>query len=124
MDISAQAATAVGPWIVQAKVHQVDDQSEKEALLKGKAVPSMDHFMKGYIKYYLEVPCTVQSSEMSPAPLVFTSSFRKDTRPAAWKCTDDKIQDTLPLLGVSEIPGHVAEGSQMALVRVTLTRKS
>ena len=141
----------VGPWTVSAVVkkfcHFSDD--EKEASVKQKAVPSMDSFMEGFIEYYLEVPTKPKDetknekdeSDYSPMSLVFVDSFKKQTRPPAWKNSDEKIQETLPLLGNTndssqalKEKGSLTQSMEMngsvlsvytplALVRVTLDRR-
>ncbi|CAB9501383.1 lysidine synthase [Seminavis robusta] len=131
-DLSETKATTVGPWIIEAELCLVENESERVALLKRKAVPSMDHFMAGYLEYYLEVPNLPtlpnnKESAFSPAPLIFSSSFDRATRPSAWKSTDDKIQDNLPLLGnsaSSQGSMGLQADNPMSLVRITLDRRS
>jgi hypothetical protein len=129
---------AVGPWHIEAEPYY-GDISEKNTLVSRKAVRSMDHFMTGSFEYYLEVPCIPTESPgcasevlhlvQAPMPLMFEAKFRKSTRPPAWKNTDEKIQDTLPLLSVAESSHEANVGESMAaqstvIVRVTLDRRS
>ena len=114
--------------------HRVDPK--REELVKKKAVPSMDHFMEGFVEYYLECPTVPETSsgkngdsstEYAPAPLVFVSSFRKATRPPAWKNADEKLQEVIPLLGISEesVQELKSPGADhpVSIVRVTLDRR-
>jgi hypothetical protein len=130
-------AISVGPWLVEAELCNAD-VSERKTLVTRKAVRSMDHFMTGSLEYYLEVACTPTASlsgasellHYVPIPLVFEAKFRKSTRPPAWKNTDEKIQDTLPLLSVPEsslenkAEEAVAAQSTLVVVRVTLDRRA
>ena len=96
-------STTVGPWRITAlmlgKLNDILGDEEIEERLSRKAVGSMDLFMEGKIDYYVEVP-TWQSNDgtFEARPLVFTN-FTKANRPKAWKSTDVRLQETLPLLG-------------------------
>ena len=93
-------AVEVGPWKVTAQqLPTCAGEIEDEKKLEIKAIPSMDHLMCGVVEYYLEAP-TWQSVDGSfaPSPLIFTD-FTKRNRPQAWKNTDIKLQEHLPLLG-------------------------
>jgi hypothetical protein len=136
VDVMGRKVIALGPWLIEAEPCNAD-ASEKKALVTRKAVRSMDHFMTGSLEYYLEVPCTPAESPSGaselfhhvPIPLVFEAKFRKGTRPPAWKNTDEKIQDALPLLSVPEsspqdkVKEAVAAQTTL-IVRVTLDRRS
>lgn len=134
-DITQQSTIAVGPWIVEAEV--CDPKTpDRDALVKRKAVSSMLQFMKGFIEYYLEVPTEEVNNDDAtdnvtpkhrPVPLLFVSSFRKNNRPPSWKNTDEKIQEILPLLGLSEDTfqdlKNRTDEKPVLLVRVTLDRR-
>jgi len=135
VDITQLKTIEVGPWIVEAKICDVSE-SEKDALVKRKAISSMSHFMEGLVEYYLELPSRritaedeADDSETSfePYPLVFISSFRKTNRPGAWKNTDEKLQEILPLLGLTDDAFQVLKSADndkpVKLVRVTLDRR-
>lgn len=104
LTIGTEHAVNVGPWRVEATVCKEGQESKR--LLLNKAVPSMDDFMKGSITYYLQARSwQAKSSEIhnvkdfTVRPLIF-QTFIKPTRPTAWKDSDIKIQETLPLVGV------------------------
>ena len=135
VDITQQNTIAVGPWIVEAEVCD-PEKSKRETLVKRKAVSSMEQFMEGFVEYYLEVPSERQDKEVNPedtipkyrpSPLSFISSFRKSNRPPAWKNTDEKIQEILPLLGLSDDAfqdlKNVADEKRVLVVRITLDRR-
>ena len=109
---------------------------DRESLIRRKAVLSMQHFMEGFVEYYLEVPSErvdsdvvtdTAASDYRPVPLLFVSSFRKSNRPPAWKNTDEKIQEILPVLGLSEDSSQDLKNSNgekpVSLVRVSLDRR-
>lgn len=130
-DVGKKTAVAVGPWIVEAEHCEVEDD-ERAALLKKKAVSSMTQFMEGFVEYYLEAPAVQEEraenqNVLSSLKLVFSPPFRKDTRPPAWKNADEKIQDILPILGLSEESLHEMRNptsdNPLAVVRVTLDRR-
>lgn len=130
LDIEQRTTIAVGPWIVEAEQCNVKEE-ERVELLRQKAVPSMSQFMQGFVEYYLEVPMIPREKEdgkdaLSPSPLVFAPCFNKETRPQAWKSTDEKIQEVLPLLGLSQSSADDMKttATRVALVRITLDRRS
>ena len=125
----------VGPWIVEAEVCD-PETPDRDVLVKRKAVSSMLQFMEGFIEYYLEVPTEEADSDVAannatpeyrPVPLLFVSSFRKSNRPPSWKNTDEKIQEILPLLGLSEDSfqdlKNRTDEKPVLLLRVTLDRR-
>lgn len=92
----------------------------------------MTQFMQGFVEYYLEVP-TIQyekgenETAYSLSPIIFAPSFNKETRPPAWKNTDEKLQEILPLLGVSlesaqELKNQTSD-NPVAIVRIALDRR-
>jgi tRNA(Ile)-lysidine synthetase-like protein len=89
----------VGPWRVTALIVPVHEAAEIQPRLECKALASMRHLMEGSIKYYVQVPTRQQEDgSFAPRPLIFRT-FSKASRPLAWKSSDTKIQETLPLLG-------------------------
>lgn len=132
-DMKKQSTLAIGPWIIEAEQCEVEVEKRPE-LLQRKAIASMTEFMKGFVEYYLEVP-TIMHEEgnedhktmYTPLPLVFAPSFQKETRPTAWKSTDEKLQETLPLLGLTVKAAQELKcpttDNPVALVRVTLDRR-
>lgn len=94
----------VGPWQVKAEIISEKGDCAETFRLAERALPSMDHFMKGVIEYVVEVPTWKEKGRYTPRPLVFCH-FHKASRPAAWKNkgSDEylyrKVQETLPLLG-------------------------
>lgn len=90
----------VGPWRIRARISDetLEKKGEWDKLLEKKAVSSMNDFLKGRFDYYLNVPAVRDGNDFKPKPLVFRT-FKKSTRPRAWKGVDVKIQETLPLLG-------------------------
>ena len=120
----------MGPWIVEAEQCNIQGQ-ERERLLKQKAVASMTQFMHGFVEYYLEVPTMPEEvgdqKVFRPVPLIFAPCFSKDTRPPAWKNTDEKLQEILPLLGLSSNSAqelkHRTTENPVAVVRITLDRR-
>lgn len=85
----------VGPWSIQATLVQENGRSIT-SLLEHKAVKTMETFMTGNIEYYVKV------LKSKPSSLLFSPEFSKASRPPAWKNTDAKIQNTLPLLANEE----------------------
>lgn len=113
----------VGPWTISSEiVNATYEVAEK--LLNTKALKCMEDLMNGNIQYYLNVPVT--SVTTMPVPLVRVAGFTKQTRPAAWKGFDLKVESTLPLLGID--PSVTAENPQEfeknALIRVHLILNS
>ena len=93
VEIGEENTVSVGPWSIFAKVIQVDDEDISNSLLAQKACNDMDDLMKGTISYYLKIPKSASSS-----PLQIAGHLTKSNRPPAWKNTDSKVQDTLPLV--------------------------
>jgi hypothetical protein len=97
--LGAENAVRIGPWIVEA----TQIESETRHLLNQRAIASMDDLMTGRITYFLQAR-TWRSTALAAVaftvrPLVL-DDFTKATRPEAWKNTDTKIQEILPLAGV------------------------
>ena len=136
--VGAENSLHIGPWRMDASVVP----SEAKDLLTQRAVASMDDLMKGRITYYLQARTWMSDEETNGGfivrPLVF-QTFTKPTRPEAWKNTEVKIQENLPLAGVDAETAaafkdpmeygacHVnvdtgeTEANPVALVKVTLT---
>lgn len=108
-------AKKVGPWRITAEMIESDSMArdKKSSLLKMPAMKSMEHLIQGHIVYYLEVPMAVDNK---PLPLIFMQ-FSNTTRPLAWKRSDKKVQETLPLVGVDP----TAQDGPTVLVKVELT---
>jgi hypothetical protein len=109
MSLPVAQSLSMGPWRISTCVQAVSGDDEKEALLTRKAVPDMDSFMDGYIQYYVEARAWTTgignsdpANSFGPRPLVF-DTFTKSTRPLAWKNTDTKLQEKLPLLGCDQL---------------------
>ena len=111
VEYGRHGATTVGPWRITALLvpvvgSQGDEPTENstmhneiEARLQSRALDSMLDLMDGSLTYYVQVPTWEQEDgSLAPRPLVFRK-FTKPSRPLAWKSTDTRIQDTLPLLG-------------------------
>jgi tRNA(Ile)-lysidine synthase TilS/MesJ/uncharacterized protein (DUF924 family) len=112
--------TRVGPWtVLSSKVSKMQDDGIQQ-LLETKAVPSFQHFMNGTVEYYVALH---ESGGEDDKPLGF-GKFSKANRPDAWKATDLRIQDTLPLLvpktRFAQKDASNGEGP-VALVKVSLT---
>lgn len=129
-------AREIGPWRVSSSLLNLISTEGEFQKVQGKlghrALVSMDNFMQGFIEYYLLAPTWLVDGCSRPRALVFTK-FTKATRPQAWKNSNLKIQETLPLLGNDEIatgslPDHhsiddkTLKISPLALIKVTLTR--
>lgn len=86
-------------------VEPTPEASVQNWLLGIKAVKSMEHFMDGFIEYYMQVPSFTDSitQQNCPIPLVIVSDFTSGSRPLAWKSSDMKIQSTLPILGYAGV---------------------
>lgn len=87
--------------------------------LEEKAVKSWDEFMGGNISYYLKVP--LKNSGGIPQ-LSIVDHFSKSNRPKAWKATDMKIENTVPILGLDLSDGIECDFqcSSTVIVKVTL----
>jgi len=78
-------------------------------MLEQKVFDSLESFAQGSLSYCVKVPiwhadngdATDGSLLFEPRPLIFTK-FTKRVRPRAWKGINNKIQETLPLLGNDE----------------------
>ncbi|GKY95694.1 hypothetical protein MPSEU_000530300 [Mayamaea pseudoterrestris] len=93
--LGAENAVYVGPWRIEA----TEMTDEARDVLDQRAVTTMDDLMNGRISYCLQA--RTWSDELGQRvirPLVF-QRFTKATRPEAWKSTEVKIQETLPLAG-------------------------
>jgi len=82
----------VGPWHITCEIDEIAEVQQ----LERKAVPSWDEFMKGIIQYYLEMPLK-KSGEIANPTIV--EHFCKLNRPKAWKGTDLRIEQTIPVIG-------------------------
>merc|ERR1712150_99368 len=97
---------SVGRWSITATIlpHLTELSSQK--YLYHKAVDSMESFMKGKIAYYLPIPIERKdskwSSHIQAYPLSIIKEYTKQTRPFAWKGVDKKIQQKIPLVGLSD----------------------
>jgi tRNA(Ile)-lysidine synthetase-like protein len=108
IDYGTENTVTVGPWRVTALLidPRTINNDDSGPLLQAKAIESMAHLMKGSVEYFLQVPTWPQqhSEEHSNGtvfvarPLVFRK-FTKASRPVAWKSTDTRLQDTLPVVG-------------------------
>ena len=58
--------------------------------------------MEGKLEYIIQSPTWPSDGQFQPRPLVFRV-FTKASRPLAWKNSDIKVQQTLPLLSNDEI---------------------
>lgn len=115
VDVSYDKETRIGPWLVSASVLK---KNNKKEVLKAMAVECWETLMTGEIMYAIQVP----TDEGTARPLQFVSEYTKAARPAAWKCTDLKIQSTLPLLGNdSESIHQLAKFAPTTLVVVKLS---
>jgi tRNA(Ile)-lysidine synthase TilS/MesJ len=105
----------VGPWsIVARKVSETPDDVRN--LRQTKAIPSFQHFMNGTVEYHI----ALHESGGDDKPLGF-GKFSKANRPEAWKATDLKIQDTLPLLASNLVSQATYDEGPAVLVKVSLT---
>ena len=112
---------SIGPWdIIITKIRNND---ENKTLLLYKVFQSMDEFMTGNFTYHLQTP----KNKHYNASII--SSFKKETRPKAWKGIDLKVQSILPLVGIVPIDDNVngGDGKEVddCIVKVTyqLNRK-
>ena len=120
-------AVQVGLWRVTAMLMADKDDNDETILLRTKAVTSMAQLMEGHVEYYVQVPMWEQADgSLAPLPLVFRK-FGKPSRPLAWKSTDTRVQDTLPLLANSDtalaaLKDPIAAGASQVtqLVKVTV----
>jgi hypothetical protein len=101
-----------GPWTISSEIVNATDEVA-ENLLSTKALGCMEDLMTGNIEYYLKVPVT--------GIVAMVAGFTKQTRPAAWKGFDLKVESTLPLLGVDPCS---EEFEKNALIKVHLFLKS
>lgn len=117
-------AVQIGPWSIWAEpVQSTSDDNiatnnknnnkssstaELEKLLSKKAIRDMDHLMGGEFSYYLKCPkfCPTGDSTKN-SMLTVVKSFTKQTRPAALKGVDMKIQNTLPFVGISAVASDI-----------------
>jgi hypothetical protein len=112
----------VGPWVIWADYDPPIQSTER--MLSRKAVDSWETLMTGKIEYYISVPSVENSTDnenTNPLEsfLVVMDSFSKETRPQAWKHTDLRIQNTLPLLG-NDLKAIDISTEKYALAKVTL----
>ena len=91
----------VGPWAVKSEIISDISDCPETFRLAQKAMPSMEYLMNGQIEYLLSSPTWYTDGTFKSRPLVFRH-FTKASRPVAWKNSDLKVQQTLPLLGNDE----------------------
>ena len=101
--IGPEHSRRIGPWDVQACVVETTEDRTATDLLARKGMSTMEHFMDGCFEYYVQARTwKADSTIFFVRPLLFTT-FSKSSRPLAWKNTDAKIQEKLPLLGCDEV---------------------
>ena len=123
--VELDETTIVGPWSISYACLGSSPEVAR-SLLEEKAVPSMDHFLKGEIQYHMTVPLLEsEDGSLHVKPLVF-DKFQKENRPLAWKQGDIKIQETLPLLCNDGVAKELLsyETCSKGIVKVTLERST
>ena len=72
--------------------------------------------MAGKIEYYLKVP------KSKPSPLIFAAEYSKESRPRAWKSTDIKLQQTLPLLANADVTDIMLKDFDLVRIDMMLVK--
>ena len=111
----------VGPWQIVPEIADSCMEDEAEAVITSKALADIDQLMLGDLRYFVKAP--IPPGHSLPRPLIRISGFKKQTRPAAWKGLDLRIEQTLPLLGIDHTCDDEIGDETWALVKVRLSLK-